>query len=368
MNHDDAMYMRLAIDEAKKGIGRTSPNPSVGAIVVRDDTIVGRGYHRKAGTPHAEVNAIADAGEYASGSTIYVTLEPCNHTGRTPPCTKAILNAGLERVVVGMPDPNPSVEGGGCAYLKSQGIEVLSGVLEDECRAFNRPFIKHITTGLPWIVLKAGMSLDGKITYIPGKGGKITGVQSQRFTHELRNTLDAILIGVETALVDNPSLTTRLPETEDTRDPVRIVLDSQLRLHPDSVLLQQQSNSETWIYCGPDAPEERKIALVEAGASVHPVDLTSSSKLDMQQILKHLGARGITSVLVEGGATVHGSMLTQQLVDEVYLFTAPFFIGEQGTSLLAGYSGLASETCRRLDKVECRMVGDDLLVHGFFSI
>lgn len=367
MNQDDFGYMCLAIDEAKKGLGRTSPNPSVGAIIVRDGTVVGRGYHKKAGTPHAEVNAIADAGENASGSTLYVTLEPCNHTGRTPPCTKAILDAGLARVVVGMPDPNPSVEGGGCSFLQYQGIQVESGLLEDECRAINRPFIKHITTGMPWVVMKAGMSLDGKITYVQGECGKITCSDSMNCTHELRNTLDAILVGVDTALVDDPSLTTRLSNNTDVRDPLRIILDSQLRLKTDAVLLRQQSSAETWIYCAPDAPEDRKNALVAAGASVHAVGISGDGKLDIQEILKHLGAAGITSVLVEGGATVHGNMLKQKLVDEIYLFMAPFFIGEQGVPLLSGYSSLTSETSSRLENIECRMLGDDLLIHGFFT-
>lgn len=359
--------MHLAIQEAEKGRGRTSPNPCVGAVIVREDTVVGRGYHRKAGTPHAEINAIADAGEYAAGSTIYVTLEPCNHTGRTPPCTKAILNAGLARVVVGMPDPNPVVDGGGSAYLESQGVEVISGILEDECRALNRPFVKHITTGLPWVVMKAGMSLDGKISYTRGQGGRITGEKSKHLTHQLRNSLDAILVGADTAIIDDPSLTARLPDTFDARDPLRIVLDTELRLSPDAAMLNQQSNAQTWIYCGPKAADAKRKALVAAGAIVYTVGLTSEGRLDIREIFSHLGAKGITSILVEGGATVHGYMLKSKLVDEVYLFTAPLLIGDQGTSLLAGYSGITPETSERLSSIECRMLGDDLLVHGFFQ-
>jgi diaminohydroxyphosphoribosylaminopyrimidine deaminase/5-amino-6-(5-phosphoribosylamino)uracil reductase len=304
MKQDDAVYMRLALREAVKASGKTSPNPCVGAVIVRDNTVVGQGYHRMAGTPHAEVNAIADAGEYTTGATIYVTLEPCNHSGRTPPCTRAIIDAGLSRVVVGMPDPNPSVTGGGSAYLLSQGISVESGLLEEECRDINRPFIKHSTTGMPWVVMKAGMSLDGKISYVPGKGGRITCEQSQGVTHGLRNTLDALLVGIDTVIIDDPSLTTRLPDTEDVRDPLRVVLDTHLRLSPGAKILHQQSEARTWIYCSEDAPVDRKERLVEAGALVHTAELTSAGRLDIRTVLSHLGVNGITSVLVEGGAIV----------------------------------------------------------------
>ena len=367
MNQDDLDYMRLAIQEAEKGKGRTSPNPCVGAVIVKDNAVVGRGYHKKAGTPHAEINAISDAGKDAAESTIYVTLEPCNHTGKTPPCTKAILDAGLKRVVVGMCDPNPTVAGGGNAYLQSQGVEVEFGLLEEECIALNRPFIKHITTGLPWVVMKAGMSLDGKITYVPGQGGRITGNESKHVTHELRNTLDAILVGVETAVIDEPSLTTRLSDVKDVRDPLRVVLDSRLRLPPQSKMLHQMSDAETWIYCGSEAAEESKRLLADAGAIVHTVGSATDGRLDIMEVLKHMGANDITSVLVEGGAAVHGYMLNHSLVDEVYLFTAPIFIGENGLSLLSGYSDNSPEACSRLNTMDCRLLGSDLLVHGFFE-
>jgi len=365
MNHEDVTYMRLAIEEAKKGSGRTSPNPCVGAVIVREGTVVGRGYHRKAGTPHAEVNAIADAGKYAAGATLYVTLEPCNHTGRTPPCTQAIIEAGLSRVVVGMLDPNPTVAGGGCEYLASQGIAIESGLMEEECKALNRPFIKHSMTGLPWVVMKAGMSLDGKISYAKGKGGTITGDQSRRSTHQLRNTLDAILIGVETALIDNPSLTTRLPDGEGARDPLRIILDTHLRLDPTSILLTQQSNAQTWIYCGPGAAEQKRTVLEQSGATVYPIELDSQGRLDLHAVLQHMGAAGLTSVLVEGGATVHGSMLGQKLVDEMYLFTAPIFIGEKGTPVVSGLLPMAAKDSVRIKEIDSRRVGDDILIHGF---
>lgn len=359
--------MRLALQLAGKGQGRTSPNPCVGAVIVLGNQVVGTGYHQKAGTPHAEVHALADAGEKTAGSTLYVTLEPCNHTGRTPPCTEAILHAGVTRVVVGMRDPNPTVAGGGCGFLAAKGIDVESGVLEDECRAINRPFIKHITSGLPWVVMKAGMSLDAKISYKKGQGGKITGSRSCQLTHKLRNSLDAILIGVETAIVDNPSLTARVNEEGVARDPLRVILDTHLRLPVAASLLHQESDSPTWIFCGPDATPINEQKLAGAGAVIHRVPVDQSNQLDLQAVLKVLGSSNITSVLVEGGAKIHSSMLQQNLVDEVYLFIAPFFIGQQGTPLLSGLGHPENKTGCRLQQVEVRQLGDDTMIHGILT-
>lgn len=364
---NDLQYMRHALQLALKGQGRTSPNPCVGAVIVLDGRIVGQGYHRKAGTPHAEVHAIADAEGKTAGATLYVTLEPCNHTGRTPPCTQAILAAGITRVVVGMPDPNPGVAGGGNAFLAARGIEVASGVLEEECRSINRPFIKHITSGLPWVIMKAGMSLDARISYQKGLGGKITGTESKHLTHELRNTLDAIMIGVETALIDKPSLTTRLPGTAGTRDPLRVILDTRLRLQVEAGLVQQESTAPTWIFCGPEAPKANEERLVNAGAVVHRVAVDGGNRLDLHEVLKVLGHSNITSVLVEGGARIHASMLRQELVDEVYLFIATFFIGQQGTALLGDFGQAAGKLNCSLHQVKTQQLGDDILIHGFIT-
>lgn len=359
--------MRCALDLALKGQGRTSPNPCVGAVIVKEGKIVGEGYHKKAGTPHAEVHAINDAAENAADSTIYVTLEPCNHFGRTPPCTQAILQAGIKKVVVGMPDPNPSVEGGGCEFLKRKGIETVCGVLEEECRAINRPFIKHITSKLPWVIMKAGMSLDARISYSRGKGGRITGPRSKQYTHQLRDSVDAILVGVETALIDNPSLTTRLAEKKDTRDPLRVVLDTRLRLPPDAKLLARENRGSTVIYCGPDAPVMNEKKLLEAGAAVRRIPTGQNSELDLSALLIDLGKLPVTSVLVEGGAKIHLSMLKQKLVDEVYLFIAPFFVGPQGTPLLDDMASSREEILGRLHNAEVIRLGEDTLVHGLLS-
>ncbi|MGR0481403.1 MAG: bifunctional diaminohydroxyphosphoribosylaminopyrimidine deaminase/5-amino-6-(5-phosphoribosylamino)uracil reductase RibD [Candidatus Electronema sp. V4] len=356
MSGDDLRFMRQALELAKKGLGRTAPNPCVGAVIVRDGQLVGSGWHRKVGTPHAEVHAIAEAGAACAGATLYVTLEPCNHTGRTPPCSRAVLAAGIARVVVGMADPNP-VAAGGAEFLRSQGIAVEMGILEEDCRQLNRPFIKHSSTGLPWVVLKAGMSLDGRISRRRGQGGPITGPESLRRTHELRDQLDAILIGSGTALIDNPSLTTRI---ENGRDPLRVILDSQLRLPPEAKMLRQQSDAQAWIFCRTDACVEKQRRLESAGAVVHQVNADENGRLDLKQVLRQIGKAGLSSVLVEGGAAVHGAFLRAGLADEACLFVAPCFIGENGTPLLSG----TAPANLLLSKMTAEKLGQDVLLRG----
>jgi len=365
MQSEHITYMELALAEARKGLGRTTPNPAVGAVIVKDGEVVGRGYHKKAGTPHAEVNALMDAGSRASGATLYVTLEPCNHTGRTPPCTQAILRSGIARVVIGMADPNPRVAGGGAQYLAAQGIDVHSGVLEQQCRALNRPFIKHSATGLPWVLMKAGLSLDGKITFRHRQGEAITGPEARQYVHRLRNQVDAILIGVETAIIDDPSLTTRLAGGEETRDPVRIVLDTSLRLPPEARLLNQESTAETWIFCGEGATREKEVRLADRGARICRVPVDGAEQVALPAMLSLLGARNITSLLVEGGARVHGTFYGQHLVDEVALLYAPFIIGDSGTPLVRGYRLESSRSIPAvLRDVSLQVLGNDILVRA----
>ncbi|WP_448873812.1 bifunctional diaminohydroxyphosphoribosylaminopyrimidine deaminase/5-amino-6-(5-phosphoribosylamino)uracil reductase RibD [Desulfobulbus propionicus] len=357
-------FMRLALGEAEKGLGRTSPNPAVGAIIVNQGKVVGRGYHKKAGTPHAEVNAIADAGEAARGGTIYVTLEPCNHTGRTPPCTQAILKAGLARVVIGTMDPNPRVVGGGAEFLQGQGIEVHRNILEVECRDLIRFFVKHSGTGIPWVIMKAGLSLDGRMTLRRGEGTAITGSQSRQAVHRLRDRVDAILVGVGTAVIDNPSLTTRLEDKPDARDPLRIVLDSQLRLPADAHMLIQTSLAPTWIVCGEAASKDRERELARAGAVVHRLATTPNGSLDLTSLLTFLGEQQILSLLVEGGATVHGAFWGQRLVDELRLYYAPIIIGEQGLPLVSGYSLQDRGKTPALTNIFLEKLGDDFFFHA----
>lgn len=362
----DQEYMRLALAEAKKGVGRTSPNPAVGAVVVRNGKVVGKGYHRKAGTPHAEVHALNAAGVKAKGATIYVTLEPCNHTGRTPPCTAAILQSGIRRVVIGMADPNPWVNGGGADYLAGQGLSVVRGVLEAECRAINRPFVKHTTTGLPWVIMKAAVSLDGRIATASGHSNWITGKAARHYVHQLRDRVDAILVGIGTALADDPSLTTRLSGSRG-RDPLRVVLDSTLRLPATAKMLTQESASRTMIFCGPQPAAGKVTALEAAGALVRPVALHRSGGLELKLVLRQLANEGITSVLVEGGGQVHGALLRAGLVDEVKMFVAPLFIGGDGLPVVDAQGVTVVSQARRLHEVRTRRFGDDVLIEGLIA-
>ena len=361
----DRNYMRLALREAKKGIGRTSPNPCVGAVVVKNNRVVGRGYHKQAGTPHAEIHALREAGKRAKDATLYVTLEPCNHTGRTPPCTEAILRAGIGRLVIGMLDPNPGVAGGGAEALVSKGLAVSSSILENECREINLPFIKHSTTGLPWVVVKAGMSIDGKIAAGPGQSTRITGQKSLRRLHVLRNQVDAILIGIGTGLIDDPSLTARLHQRSG-RDPLRLVLDAELRLPVSAKMIQQDSSAQTWIFCARGVDKNKRSKLEKAGAVVKPVPV-SKGNLNLNAVLTELGKAQITSVLVEGGSKVHGSFLQANLVDQILLFVAPVFLGDQGVSLVHFSGKKKTETLSQFEIMSTRRYGEDVLIDGRFN-
>jgi diaminohydroxyphosphoribosylaminopyrimidine deaminase/5-amino-6-(5-phosphoribosylamino)uracil reductase len=363
---EDEAFMRLALREAKKGLGRTSPNPLVGAVVVRDGLVVGRGFHRKAGTPHAEVHALHDAGEKAGGATIYVTLEPCNHTGRTPPCTRLIEKSGIKRVVVGMVDPNPLVAGTGCDFLCSKNIEVAGPVLQEQCQAMNRPFIKHITTGLPWVIMKAGCSLDGKLAVADGRCAWITGADSRKEVHRLRDRVDAILIGIDTALNDDPSLTTRLPRGKG-QDPVRVILDTHLRLTPKAKMLTLQSSAPTLVFCGTDTDEGKRTALTAAGVRIYEVPV-KDNRLDLHVILKKIGSLQLNSVLVEGGSSVHTSFLRDGLVDQVSLFMAPLFLGQESIPVLGNLGITDVQQGKRFVLNRVKRFGEDVLIEGFFNV
>jgi len=358
--------MRIALKEARKGLGRTSPNPCVGSVIVQGDEIVGRGYHKKAGTPHAEIHALRQAGVKAKGATLYVTLEPCSHTGRTPPCCEAIAVSGITRLVMGMVDPNPLVQGRGAEFLKKKGVLVQSGVLEAECRALNRPFIKHISTGRPWVVMKAGLSLDGKITYQGGKQGWMTSAESLAAVHRLRDQADAIMIGKGTVAIDDPSLTTRLSSGRKGKNPIRVIVDSRLSISENAKVVIQKSNAPTWIFCGFDVEAGKKARLEERGVVIFQLDLAEDGSIDLQKLLDFLGRKGVLSLLVEGGSRLHGNMLRQQLYDYAYLFYGPVFSGNEGAALLEGYVGLNRENAVKLDEVRSKRLGNDIMISGCF--
>ena len=272
LTSDDEQFMQLALRLASRGVGYTSPNPMVGAVVVKDGQLVGKGYHQEAGTPHAEVHALRDAGSEATGATLYVTLEPCNHQGRTPPCTEAILNSGVGRVVVGCKDPNPQVRGGGIDFLQSQGVLVEVGIHEEKCLRLNEPFIKHATSALPLVIAKVAASLDGKIASHTGDSRWISNESSRRFVHRLRHAVDAILVGVGTVITDNPRLTTRLPGKKG-KNPLRIVLDTHLRTPLDSSVVSHTEEASTLIATGPAPYAKRKTGLEERGVEILPLPL-----------------------------------------------------------------------------------------------
>lgn len=362
----DIGFMRAAISEARKGLGKTSPNPCVGAVVVKDGRLIARGYHHRAGLAHAEVNALDMAGGKAAGATIYVTLEPCNHRGRTPPCTEKILAAGIRRVVVGMNDPNPLVNGGGNAYLASRGLLVTAGVLGDECRSLNKPFVKHVTTGIPWVIMKAGLSVDGRIATGSGHSNWVTCDDSRRYVHRLRNQVDAILIGSGTALADDPSLTTRLPGRSGL-DPLRVVLDSSLRLSPEARMLHLGSKASTWVFCGPAADPLRRRQLEAAGAIVKDVAVDVEGGLDLIAVLKELGGAGISTLLVEGGGQIHAAFLRLNLYDQANLFIAPIIVGADGVPVVGGLGFEKISEAKRFRMVKTRKFGGDLMIEGLFE-
>ena len=362
----DERYMKLALRLAARGTGWVSPNPLVGAVLVRGGEIVGRGYHHRYGEPHAEVEALRAAGEQARGATLYVTLEPCNHHGLTPPCTQAILAAGVTRVVAATPDPNHRVTGGGASFLKAQGVQVEMGLLAGEVRRLNEAWFKWVASGLPFVVAKAACSLDGKIATRTGDSQWLTGEAARAFGHRLRHATDAILVGVGTVLADDPQLTTRLPRRRG-RDPIRVVLDSRLRLPLKARLLHLDSPSPTWLATTAAAPRD-KIQALEAQDVTVLVLPEAGGRVGLAPLLEELGRRRVQSLLVEGGAEVLGAFFDQNLVDKFYFFYAPKFLGgQEALSVIGGTgAGRLAEACQARD-LSLRRVGPDLLVCGYLS-
>ncbi len=361
----DEHFMRRALRLAWKGRGRTSPNPLVGAVVVRDGHIVGEGYHQKLGGPHAEVHALRRAGASAQGATLYVTLEPCNHHGRTPPCTEAVLKAGIARVVIGMADPNPKVTGGGAERLRQAGLAVTMGVLEKECRALNQPFIKWVTRGRPYVTLKCAATLDGRMATRTGDSRWVTGEKSRGLVHQLRATLDAVLVGIGTALADDPLLTARL-KSKPCRQPLRIVLDTQCRLPLASQLVQTAPQVPVLVACGENAPKVAQERLTDHGVQVVPLPTTSTG-VDLGAFLDELGKRSITSVLVEGGARLHGTFLDQGLADDFCFFFAPKILGNgSSVPMFQGKSRLFMREAVPLYDCHMQRVDTDFLIRGRF--
>lgn len=324
-------FMRIALDEAAKGRGRTHPNPVVGAILVKSGRVIARGHHRRAGSAHAEVVALERAGARAKGADLYTTLEPCDHYGKTPPCSLAILEAGVRRVITASADPNPLVNGRGVERLRKHGVEVITGVLRAEADGLNRPFFKHIRTGMPWVTLKAAITLDGKIATHTGDSRWITGEQSRLEVHRLRDQADAILVGAGTVRQDDPQLTTRLPDGEG-RDPVRVVVDSHLRLSPRQRLFTQRSPARTIVATVEPLTAKKARALTDQGVEVWTVKAGRDGRVELKALLRRLAKQGLLHVVAEGGSELYGALLRAKLVDELWLFVAPKLVGAEGLS------------------------------------
>ncbi len=358
-------WMREALAEARLALGRTHPNPAVGAVVVRDGQVVGRGHTAPAGGPHAEVRAIADAGPRARGADLFTTLEPCDHFGRTPPCTEAILAAGVARVFAGSADPNPLVDGRGVQRLRGLGMPVWTGVLADETDALNRPFFKAIRTGLPWVTLKAAVSLDGKLATASGDSRWVTGEAARAEVHRLRNLVDAVLVGAGTVRADDPSLTTRLPEGGG-RDPLRVVLDSALHLSAQRQLFHLHSSARTLLVHVEGQGAERAPALAASGTELLAVP-GRPGEVDLEATLRALVRRDVLHLLVEGGPGVFSAFIRAGLADALVLHVAPKLVGGDGRSWLGplGLDRMAGARSVRVESV--RWLGEDLEVRALFG-
>lgn len=362
MSQTTEKYMLRALDLAREGEGRTAPNPPVGAVIVRNGEIVGEGYHPKAGEPHAEIFSLQKAGGLASGSDLYVTLEPCSHQGKTGPCADAVIEAGIKKVFVGVQDPNPQVAGRGIERLRAAGIAVVCGVLEDECRRLITPFARHILSGMPYTIYKTAMTLDGKTATATGDSKWISGESSRLEVHRLRDKVEAIMVGVETVLQDDPLLNTRLPE--GGRDPLRVVVDSQLRMPETAAILSQKSSAKTLIATTTAADEALRQMLEKAGAEIILLS-EEEGRVSLSELWLELGRRDVQTLLLEGGATLAASALRQGLIDRMMVFVAPKMIGgnsEYGIFRGEGCQQLADAL--KLDDIRLEQYDNDLLICG----
>jgi diaminohydroxyphosphoribosylaminopyrimidine deaminase/5-amino-6-(5-phosphoribosylamino)uracil reductase len=358
----DRWHMSRALELAAQGRGAVEPNPLVGCLIAHGAEIVGEGWHRRYGGPHAEIEALAIAGRRAAGATAYVTLEPCCHHGKTPPCTDALIAAGVARVVAAGADPFPEVSGQGLARLQAAGIECTLGVREDEARQLNAPYFKLLASGQPWVIAKWAMTLDGKIASRTGASRWISSQASRAVAHRLRGQVDAILVGIGTALADDPQLTVRPP---GLRTPVRVVLDGTARLPLTSQLVQTARQTPTLVAVAPSAPADRVAPLQAHGCEVLTCAGASPAER-LQALLSELGRRRLTNVLVEGGSQVLASCLEQRAIDEVHVFIAPRLLGgADAISPIAGVGFAAPADALALERVTSSTLDGDLYLHGF---
>ena len=360
----DRHHMQSALELAAGGAGWVSPNPMVGCVIVKDGEVVGRGYHQRFGGPHAEVHALYEAGDRAREAVLYVTLEPCCHTGKTPPCVDAILQAQVGRVVVAIRDPNPRVDGGGLSRLESAGVEVTIGVCEAEARRLNEAFVKYITTRRPFVTSKSAITLDGKIATRSGASRWITGEAARAAGHQLRHANDAILVGIGTVLQDDPQLTTRLPGQRGV-NPLRIVVDSTLRLAPTAQVADVAQDRRTLIATTGQAADAKVKALQERGVEVTRLPACTDGRVNLDALCTVLGERGVASVLVEGGAALTAALLKQRLIDKMVLFVAPKIIGGDGISVFGPCGVDTMEQALLLRDLTSRPIGGDVMLEAY---
>ena len=357
---DDLLHMRAALALARRGLGNAWPNPAVGCVLVKDGRVIGRGWTQPGGRPHAETEALRRAGAAARGATAYVTLEPCSHHGRTPPCCEALAGAGIARVVMAMRDPDPRVNGRGLAMLRGAGIAVEEGLLEAEARALNAGFFRRIQAGMPVVTLKLASTLDGRIATASGESRWITGEAARREVHALRARHDAILVGSGTVLADDPDLTCRIPGME--RVPMlRVVADARLRTPEASRLVQGAKLAPVLIITAPGHPPAAQAPFIAAGADIVTVPAHAAGGLDLPSLLRALGRRGVTRVLAEGGAGLAAALLRQGLVDRLVWFHAPAVMGGDGHPALEGLRLAALSAMPRFRRTAQRALGDDML-------
>lgn len=361
---EDSRWMHLALAEAARGRGLVEPNPMVGAVIVRDDRPIGIGHHDRFGGPHAEVAALANCAESPEGATIHVTLEPCCHFGKTPPCVDAILAAGLKRVVIATPDPFPKVNGGGILRLRDTGIEVdlwpETSEIHRQARELNRPFFKRVYTAKPYVIAKWAMSLDGRIALASGDSRWISSEKSRAVVHELRGRVDAIIVGIGTALADNPSLTARPP---GPRTPLRVVIDPRAELPLESHLVRTSGETATLVVCLTSANQENAKRLETAGCQLLRLEADASGSISPNDLLDRLGAMGLTNVLVEGGSRLLGRFFDAEAIDEVQVYIAPvLFGGPTAYPPISGKSQKLMEHVPRLKNLRRIHIGDDTLL------
>lgn len=360
----EEQYMRLVLSLAKRGLGTTFPNPMVGAVLVKGQRIVGKGYHKKAGTAHAEIAALDDAQGEARGATLYINLEPCSHYGKTPPCTDALIKAGVRQVVVSMLDPNPAVNGKGVETLKKAGMEVRVGLLEEEAKRLNEAFITYMEKQRPFMTLKAAVSLDGKIATKTCDSKWISNEESRRYVNQMRAVADGIMVGINTVILDNPLLVPKVLRPK--KQPVRIVLDSKLRIPLSCDIVKTAEKYRTWVFTAGDSRADKEMKLKSLGLDVIRVPSEDGGRVSLKHVCTELYRRELVHVLVEGGGEINSALLRERLIDKIMLFYGPIIIGGKGALNLVGGKGVDFlKDAHRIDIATVKRFREDIYVEGY---